>query len=356
MYFSMRPFLLLLICLLCAGLPLAACSSGGTISSTDSMTLKVAQIANGISAFPLYVALEKNFFKAQGLTLVPPIPPQMGSGSKLATTIEAGGAEVGVGGITDVFMISKVDTSIRIIGAFSNAFLLDIVVSKSFEQKAHLAATSPLADKIKALVGKKIGISAPGSAPDMLVTYLFRQQGLDAQKDAIKVNLSAAIPSQLAALQSGRVDAVAVLVPGGEEAEMQGFGDIFISPVRGDVPDMQGQLFGVSYARKSVIDAKPRAVQAFIRAMAQAEDYIHKNPNQMTALLEKYLKLDKKVLNIAWNATKASVPLTPQVSQQAYNTADQFHVKAGLIAMAPDYKELVATDTINKALSGMTGL
>jgi ABC-type nitrate/sulfonate/bicarbonate transport system substrate-binding protein len=318
------------------------------------MTLKVAEVIDGIPTFPLYVALQENFFKAQGLTLDPPIPPQTGSGSKLSTTIEAGGAEVGVGGLTDVFTISRVDASIKIIGAVSNAYLLDIVVSKSFEQKAHLTAASPLADKIKALEGKKIGVSAPGSATDALVTYLFRRQGLDSQKDAVKVYLGASIPSDLAALQAGRVDAISVTAPGGEEAEVQGFGDTFISPVRGDVPSMQGQLFGVAYARQSVIDAKPKAVQAFIRAMAQAEDYIQKNPNQMPTLLEKYLKLDKKALNIAWNATKASMPPSPQVSQQAYDIANQFHVKAGLIAVELAYKDLVATDTINKALSGMS--
>ncbi len=186
-----------------------------------------------------------------------------------------------------------------------------------------------------------------------MLTYLFRQQGLDADKDAVKVNVGADIAADLAALQAGRIDAVVTSAPGGEEAEAQGFGDTFISPVRGDVPAMQGQLFGVAYAKQSVIDAKPKAVQAFIRALAQAEDYIQKNPTQTIALLGKYLKLDKKTLTISWNATKASMPLSPQVSQQAYETANQFHVKAGLISISLAYKDLVATDTINKALNGM---
>jgi NitT/TauT family transport system substrate-binding protein len=355
MYFSRRPFLSLFASMLLVALSLAACGgSGGTPSSTNSMTLKVAQVTNGISTFPLYVALQENFFKAQGLTLDPSLPPSMGSGSKLSTAVEAGGVEVGVGAITDAFTISRVDDSIKIIGALSNDYLLDIVVSKSFEQKMHLSATSALADKVKALEGKKIGISAPGSATDALVTYLFRQQGMDSEKDAVKVNLGAAIGAEVAALLAGRVDAIAVTAPGGELAETKGAGDIFISPTRGDVPSMQGQLFGVAYTKQSVIDAKPKAVQAFIRALAQAEDYIQKNPGQMVPLLIKYLKLDKKTLTLAWNAKKVSMPLSPQISQQAYDTTNQFHVQAGLIAIALAYKDLVASDTINNALSGMS--
>ena len=355
MYFSRRLCLSLLACGLLLGLSLPACGGSGATNSSgpDSMTLKVAQVNKSIFFFPLYIALQKNFIKDQGLTLDPPTPPVLGSGSKLSTAVEANSVEVGVGGMTDVFTLSRVDSSIKIIGAVTNAFLQDVVMSKRFEQQTHLSPTSPLTEKVKALVGKKVGISAPNSASDALVTYLFRQQGLDSQKDVTKVNLTADIPTNIAALQAGRVDATVVAAPGGELAQVQNVGDILISPVRGDVPAMQGQLFGIAFAKQSTIDSKPKAVQAFIRAIAQAETFIQKNPAQATALLGKYLKLNQKALNASWNATKSSMPTTPQISQQAYDTANQFHVKAGLIAVELAYNDLVAVDTINKALNGM---
>jgi ABC-type nitrate/sulfonate/bicarbonate transport system substrate-binding protein len=68
------------VCLLLAGLSLASC--GQTPSTTapspggnGNMTLKVGVITNAMSFFPLYVALQQNFFKAQGLTLNPSSPP-----------------------------------------------------------------------------------------------------------------------------------------------------------------------------------------------------------------------------------------------------------------------------------------
>lgn len=356
MDFSRRSCLSLFACVVFISLSLVGCSSGAASSAnSDPMTLRVAQVNKSIFFFPLYVAVQKNFIKGQGLTLDPAPPPALGSGPSLATALEANSIDVGVGGLTDVFTISRVDAHIKIIGSVTNAYLLDVIVSKSFEQQMHINATSPLSEKIQALVGKKVGISAPGSASDALLTYLFRLQGLDSQKDAIKVNVTADVTTDLAALQAGRIDAVITSAPGGEKAEVQGFGDTLISPVRGDVPTMQGQLFGVAYAKQGTIDAKPKAVQAFIRAIAEAEAFIQKNPDQTIALLGQYLKLDKKTLTTAWSATKSSMPLTPQISHSAYETANQFHVKAGLIAIALAYNDLVATDTIAAALKGMPG-
>lgn len=350
----MRSFLSLLACWLVIGLSIASCGGMGTSatsSSTDSMTLKVADVTNGMPFFPFYIALQKNYFKAQGLTLDPTPVPQMGSGAKLAAAVESGSIDLAVGGITDVFTISRVDAYIKIVGSITDDFLLDVVASKSFEQQTHLTASSSLADKVKALKGKKVGISAPNSASDALVTYLFRQQGLDAQRDVTKVNLGAAIPTDLAAVKAGRVDAVVVSAPAGEIAETQGFGDTFISPTRGDVPGMSGLPFGVAYARQPTIDAKPKAIQAFIRGLAQGEEFIQNNPTQMVPFLQAYLKLDQKTADNAWNATKVSMPQSPQVTQQSFNIANQFQVSGGLIAVALPYKDLVAADTINKALS-----
>lgn len=355
MHLSFHRPVLLLACLLLVGLSIASCGGSATPSPTTSMTLKVGTITDAVPFFPFYVAREKNFFKAQGLTLDPAVPPLLGSGAKLSTAIEANGIEVAVGGVHDAFTVSRIDTSIRFIGAVNNGFLIDVVMGKNFAQQTHLTATSSLADKVKALVGKKIGISAPGSSTDALLTYLFRQQGLNALKDATKVNLGASVTTDLAALQAGRVDAIVVAAPGGEIARAQGFGDILISPTRGDVPSMQGQLFEVAFTKQQVIDSKPQAVQAFIRALVQADTFIQNNPDQALVLLEKYLHLNAKTGAIAWNAAKASMPQSPLISQAAYDTANEFEVKAGLLAIALPYKDLVASDTINKALSGMPG-
>ena len=339
--------------LLLAGLILVSCSSFWMTTSTDSMTLKVAQNSNAGCFFPLYVAQQENFFRAQGLTLNPPIPPVMGNGTKVTAAVESRTIEVAGGSvITDAFTLSRVDWRVRLLGVLSAGYIVDIIVSKKFEQQAHLTVTSSLSDKVKALVGKKIGTSGPGTATEALAIYLFRIMGHDAKRDATLVNVGGTNAAPLAALRSGRVDAVSFFSPAGQQSEAQGIGTILISPDRGDIPAMRGQIHCVFYTMQDVIDAKPRAVQAFIRAMAQSEAFIHKDQANAIVLMQKYLKLDKKTTKTVFAALLPVIPESPQVDRQGYDAANQFHVKAGLIAIALPYKDLVATSTINRALSG----
>src|SRR5450631_1408360 len=110
---SLTSYLSLLSCLLLVSLSLASCGGGNpTANGTEgsaNMTLKVAIVNKSISFFPLYIAQEENFIKAQGLTLDPDTVPLLGSGAKLSSAVEANSIDVGIGGLTDVFTISRVD-------------------------------------------------------------------------------------------------------------------------------------------------------------------------------------------------------------------------------------------------------
>jgi len=332
-----------------AGLGLAAC---GTVQSTNSVQLAVAQNSTAFSYFTMYVASQQGFFKKAGLSFHPDPIPITGNGAKTAPGIEAGNIEIAIGTITDALTISRVDAHIKIIGSVCNGFLIDLIASSAFLAKTGLTEASPLESKVKALVGKKIGISSPGTATDGLITYLFRQYGYDDQRDVVKVSLGNVTPTMaLSALASSRVDAVSWPVPAGQVADRQGVGKLFISPVLGDVAAMRGMLYGVIYARSPVIDAKREAVAAFIRAISEAEAFIHDEPKQTATLLKAFLKLDGATTVAVAKAAMQALPASPLVDQKAYQVANDFHVKAGLIAVPLAYSDLVDTYTMNKALA-----
>ena len=332
-----------------AGLPLASC---GTTPPTASMTLKVAQNSSAFSYFPIYVATQQSFFKAQGLTFDPSPIPITGNGAKTAPAIESGNVEVAFGTITDAFTLSRIDASIKIIGSICNGFTIDVIVSNAFLAETGLTEASPLDRKVKALIGRKIGISSPNTATEGFLIYLLRQYGYDYRKDITEVTLGNVTPTTaLAALANRRVDAVSWPVPAGQVAQAQGIGKRFISPVLGDVPAMREMLYGVIYTRQAVIDAQPKAIAALLRALAQAEAFLHDEPKATVALLKQFLKLDSATTDAVARAALSAMPRSPQVSQQAYNVANQFHVKAGLIAIALAYHDLVDTSTINNALA-----
>jgi NitT/TauT family transport system substrate-binding protein len=347
---STRRLLLSLLCLLFLSPGIAACGGmpSSNTSSATNMTLNVGQINDSVNFFPFYVAEQLGYFKAQGLTLGD--RPRLQTGPKVVEALESGSIDIGGGVITDAFDIAKADPSFKIIGALTNGYVVDIVAGKRFEQATHLTEASPLASKVLALRGKKIGITGPGSGTEALVVYLFKQEDLNVQKDATLVNLGSNETGALAALKTGRVDALSFFSPIGQAAEAQGIGDILISPGRGDIPGLRGDIHGVFYTRQSTINTRSKAVLAFIRAVTQAETYIQQNPSQARTLLNNYLKLGPQVTATTYAATAPVWAPNPQISQAAYNVAAQFHVQAGLIKAAPPYSSLVATNTINSAL------
>lgn len=326
---------------------------GSSKYSSNSMTLNVVQTNNAPGFFPLYVALQEGFFKDQGLTLDPSAPIQMGTGTIVTKALEAGDVEfVGGGLITDAFTLARVDSSIKLLGQLSTGYYVDIAVSKQFEQQTHVSAQSPLDEKVQKLKGKRIGVTVIGSGTWALVMYLFKREGLDPQKDVTIVPVGVNSTGGLAALKNGTVDALSFFTPTAQQAAAQGLGDVFISPLRGDVPEMQGQVQGVFYTKQQVINAKPQAVQAFIRAIAQAETFIHTNQAQTAVLLASFLKIPLAKAKPLLTLLLPAQAQTPVIDQQGYDAANQFHVKAGLISVPLPYKNLVATDTMNKALSG----
>jgi len=313
------------------------------------VTLNVGRISNSVAFFSFYVAQQKGYFTEEGVKIGS--SPVLGTGAKEAAALDAGSIDVALGVMTDVFNLANVGRQVKVVGALNNSYYLDIVVSKSFEQKTGLNEGSPLAAKINALKGKKIGITGPGSGTEALVTYLFKLQGLDAQKDSTLVSLGSNSSAALAAMKAGRVDALSFFQPVGQAAVVTGVGDIFISPTAGDVPQMNGQAHGVIYTQQSVLQSKTPAIVAFVKAIAKAEAYIRGASPDVEPLMEKYLTgLDPRVASAALTALLPALANAPQISQDSYNVAVQFHEQAGLITTAPTYDQLVDASVIEQAL------
>src|ERR671934_14210 len=185
---SRHKLLPLLASLLLVSLGIAGCgeapgtSHTGSSSSAGAMKLNVGQISDSIAFFPFYVAEQQGYIKDEGPTLGD--RPRLGTGAKLAAALSAGSIDIAGGVITDAFNLARVNSSVKLIGSLVNGYYVDITASKRFEQPAHVTKESKLAAKVKALRGKKIGITGPGSGTEALVIYLFKQHGMDGLRGA----------------------------------------------------------------------------------------------------------------------------------------------------------------------------
>ncbi|GAA0938282.1 ABC transporter substrate-binding protein [Pseudonocardia zijingensis] len=311
---------------------LAGCAT--RYSTTPPGVLNVGQISNSVAFLPLFVAEHQGYFEAEGVRLAD--RPRLGTGAKVAAALKGGSIDLGAGVITDAFNLAKIDDGTRIVTSLVTEYYVDVVVPLSFPEPGTLE------EKIAALVGKRIGITGPGSGTEALVSHLFSSTGRDAAVDATLVNLGGAATAAIGALTADRVDALAFFQPIAQQVEAAGAGRTYISPVRGDVPSLRGALHGVVFSTQKLLDRKPAELAAFNRAITRAFDDIHGDPAQARDLLGRYLEdTDPATLDALVPILAREIPRSPQVERGPYDTARAFHLGSGLVKKAPTYEEVL---------------
>jgi len=315
---------------------LSACAGGG--SSSSEGTLNVGQISNSVAFFPLFIAEERGYFDDEGLTLGE--RPRLGTGAKVAAALKAGSIDLGAGVMTDAFNLRGIDEGGRLTTSLVSEYYVDIIAGGSLDDDG-----ASLEDRVRALRGKAIGITGPGSGTEALVSYLFDLVGLDSATDATLVNLGAESSAAIGALQSGRVDALSFFQPIGQQAEAAGVGSLYISPARGDVPDLEGALHGVVFGLQDVLDQKAEEVAAFNSAIERSLELIAGDEQEARSLLGDYLEgTDPAVLDDLVGIVTQEVSGQVGIVQAEYDVERAFHVDSGLFVEAPSFDDMVPTD------------
>ena len=338
--------------LLTIGLVAAAgCANRGAgepATGADAMTLSVGQISDSVAFFPIFVAEDQGFFEDEGLTLAE--RPRLGTGAKLAAALESGSIDIAGGVMTDAYNLYKINDGARVIGSLVNEYYVDVIAGPGIPESLDEA---PLEEKIGVLEGKVIGITGPGSGTEALVSYLLAQQGLDTGSDVTLVNLGADPSAAIGALKAGRVDALSFFQPVGEQAEATGVGRIFISPARGDVPELADAVHGVLFTTQEVMDHKPDAAAAFVRGIARAEELISTDDDAAAELLQKYQStMNPDTVDLLVPVLQDEIPETPVPTESGYDTSAAFHQESGLIPEPPAFADLVPSAWIESALDG----
>lgn len=320
-----------------AAVALALSASACSGDDADADVLNVGQISDSIAFFPLYVAEENGYLDDEGVTLGE--RPRLGTGARLAAALTSGSIDVAAGVTTDALNLYESDDTTQITGSLVTEYYVDVIVGDSFDGPG---ADAPLEERIAALEGTSIGITGPGSGTEALVIYLLESAGIDPETDVTLVNLGAEVPSALGALSEGQVDALAFFQPVGQIAEAQDVGEIYISPQRGDIPDLAGALHGVLFSTEAALEGKGEQIEAFNRAIDSALAFIEEEPEEAAALLADYLgDTDPAVVDALGEIMPEEMATSTAVSEDSYATAVAFHESSGLVADAPDYDDVV---------------
>jgi NitT/TauT family transport system substrate-binding protein len=251
-----------------SALTLSACSSQADSTSANGISaVSVSYFANTLTGLPVEVAEQEGFFKENSLD----ITIQSGtSGPALLQAIVAGQSDVAMipasVAATALVQGSKVKA---IVGGGGGS---TIVVANRVNVPG-----GGYPDSAQALAGKTIAITAPGGYSDQLFKFIQK----DADVPGMKYVTVAGVAENIAALQSGRVDALNLDPVSAIRVQRMNLGQILYD-LQATGPEKLLKVPAVyGWANGKFADGKTSA--AFAKSIAQAVEWIH-DPANSTAL------------------------------------------------------------------------
>ncbi len=218
----------------------------------------------GIAA-PSLVALEKGFFKQNGLDAE--FIPFKG-GPDLLKGVLSGSADIGLSGATDPLVFRERGTTIR-----AMATILE---------KNHFTLTvAPSIKRVEDLKGGTIGVTVVGSTTWVFARMLAKKMGWDPEKD-VKIVGGGGIDSLSASMRRGEMQGI-IFGDAGAVMEYQGIGKVIMR--LDEVTPKWISL--VAYSTDEVIKSKKETLQKTLRAIFQGHKFCRENPDESIRIAAK---------------------------------------------------------------------
>lgn len=312
---------------------LIALLASSQVAAAQMTKIKVGRTTGG-SGFhiPSYIALDKGFFKAEGL-----------DASFVAATA----------GVLVRAAIAKEIEFVPIPGGGSEAMLkgapLIFFVGESLISQ-WTVTTTPAIKRVEALKGKTLGMGRPGSADySEAVITLSKVFKMQPGKD-YKVISFTGEPDRIAALINGSIQGAVLSFPHAARAESKGMKIL----VR--TGDYIPRLGGTFLTHKDFFKEKPDVVKKMIRAIARASDYIKNNKKGTIEVIQKYFQIDdakvaEGIYKQVWDKYSPEIP--PDLLRDLFESRATPELGWPAGKPLPDIEQFVARGFLNATLKEM---
>ena len=268
-----------------AGLGLAARPRG--VRAEPAATVGTAVLGDYAMAGPVIVALDRGYFRANGLDAE--FVPFRG-GPDLLKSVIGGEALVGLTGGTDIFVFREAGAPIRMIATETEGNHFTLNVSADIHSVADLR-------------GKAIGVTKVGATTWVFARILARQHGWDPERD-VKIVALGGLDAQVAALTRHEIQAI-VWGDGGAVLEAQGKSRV-LQRLDSVTPRWISQI---AYASEETIRRRSDDLRKALRAIFQALAFMTQHPEEAAAIAARTLKWEPRAVLAAH---RLSSPLFPR--------------------------------------------
>jgi NitT/TauT family transport system substrate-binding protein len=291
-----------------AGSTAASARTDGA-QATKLVKLKVAYGNQTIDFMPLVVAQKQGIYARNGLE----VELVNGTGGKGPTFLAANQADIALSDGPTFMTANTRGANLSLISVTLNRFIFKLVGSKSITS-------------VKGLAGKTLALSSPGAAVDIAGRAMLAAAGLSASD--VKIVYISDVPSRLAALSSGSIDAMIASPPVAPVLQGGKYHTIY------DLTALRNVTIS-SWVNEKWAKENVDSIKRYIRAEIQAAAWI-KNPANKATL--------KKLIS-DWTGYTDTAAV-----DEAYNVSVKEFQPEPLL----DPKSLVNSINTTKARTGVT--
>jgi NitT/TauT family transport system substrate-binding protein len=269
-------------------------STGPTLSAepTALHELKIGYTSTSISAFPIEFARRKGFFREEGLSVLMIVMRT----NVIMNALLTRGIDYGTP-TTSIIRGAASDLPVKTVAVLTGRPDYFLAAKREFKS-------------LKELRGKRIAIGTFGAAADIALRAVLRQEGLDPERDVIRLQMGGG-DSRFAALVGGTVDATILNFPFNLQAEKLGFNVLLWLGERLEMP-----LSGVG-VRDETIQKNPGQVLGLLRAIYRAVVVAKANPEETVQAFMQWTRVDRELATKSYELGTKSWPDNLVISDAA---------------------------------------
>lgn len=323
--------------LLLFALVLSGCASNGSKQKVKKIV--IAEPVHLIAYLPLYVAIDKGYFKDEGLD----VKTITATGGAHVTSVVSGDAWGVIGGpesnqIANNKSKDPITSVVNVVNRANVYLMANKKLTLKGDSDADLAAF---------MKGKTIAAGRYGGSPNLLTRYLLMKVGLNPNKD-VTLDEPADATAVVSLVSQGKADMANGAEPQINEGIKKG---AWTEPFYG-FPSLGDYAYSVVSVKESTIKKDPQTVQKFVNAMLKGLKVVNEDKAEAFKVLKKEFPttpdaslkaaMDRAYKDNLWSKdgyiTKASVAKPMDVVK-----------KTGIYTKGYKYNKLVNMKFVKKA-------
>ncbi len=305
-------------------------SLGISLPAAAGAPVRIAYLQADIHQLASWVAMEKGFYRDQGLEV------------KVAGIFKAGPEEMSAFAAGDLDM-GYVGEAPATVAVANHAARVQACAQVNTEGSAIVVAANSPIKKVAQLAGKTVAVPGHSTVQDFLLKKALSQAGLAADKVKIIVLKP---PEMIGALRTGQIDAFIAWEPYPAKAQTMKVGRVLIASGR-IWKDHPCCILAVD---QRFLQARPQAVKKMVKAHVQATDFINRHPKEALKIGMKYTGMDADTVRLAMK----NVNYTYRLSLDGERQYVEFLSRLGYIKVK-DSRAFVAGFLNTKILEELTG-